>query len=169
MKPTKFLTLLMPTVVAWSVVYILVKLLLQNGGSIPVATITVLITLVSIAVIESLIAIPIFRYRSELQKFATTGVRPKRIDPFFAMRVLVLAKATALAGALFLGASISLVFIQWSQPIVADSIWRNVIAFVESALLIVVALLIERACKLPDDGEAGAKNKDSGPIGANPA
>jgi hypothetical protein len=169
MKPTKFLTLLMPTVIAWSVVYILVKLLLQNGASIPVATLTVLITLVSIAVIEALIAIPIFKYRSELQKFATSGVRPKRIDPFYAMRVLVLAKATAIAGALFLGASISVVFIQWSQPIVADSIWRNVIALVESALLIVVALIIERACKLPDDGEAGAKTNDSGPIGANPA
>jgi hypothetical protein len=167
MKPTKFLTLLMPTVVAWSVVYLLVKLILQNGGSIPVATPTVLITLPSIAIIEALIAIPIFRYRSELQKFAKTGVRPKRIDPFYAMRVLVLAKATAIAGALFLGATISLVFAQWSQPVVADSIWRNVVAFVESALLIVVALIIERACKLPDDGENAAK--DAGPIEANPA
>lgn len=167
MKPTKFLTLLMPTVVAWSAVYLLVKLILQNGGSIPVATTTVLITLPSIAIIEALIAIPIFRYRSELQKFASSGVRPKRIDPFYAMRVLVLAKATAIAGALFLGATIGLVFSQWSQPVVADSIWRNVVAFVESALLIVVALIIERACKLPDDGENAAK--ETGPIEANPA
>jgi hypothetical protein len=60
-----------------------------------------------------------------------------------------------------------LVFAQWSQPVVADSIWRNVIAFVESALLIAVALFIERACKLPDDGENAAK--DTGPIEANPA
>ena len=125
MKPTKFLTLLMPTIVSWSVVYVLVKLMLQNGAGIPVATPTVMVTLASIAVIEALIAIPIFRYRSELQKFVKTGVRPKRIDPFYAMRVLVLAKATAIAGAIFLGATLSLVFTQLSQPVVADSIWQN--------------------------------------------
>lgn len=157
----------MPTVASWSVVYLLVKLLLQNGAGVPVATPTILITLPSIAIIELLIAIPIFRYRSELQKFAKTGVRPKRIDPFYAMRVVVLAKATAIAGAIFLGASLSLVFTQWSQPVVADSIWRNVVALVESVLLIVVALIIERACKLPDDGENAAK--DTGKIEANPA
>lgn len=168
MKPTKFLTLLMPTIVSWSVVYVLVKLMLQNGAGIPVATPTVMVTLASIAVIEALIAIPIFKYRSELQKFVKTGVRPKRIDPFYAMRVLVLAKATAIAGALFLGATLSLVFTQLSQPVVADSIWRNLVALVESALLIATSLIIERACKLPDDGDSASKSSDSN-IEANPA
>ncbi len=104
----------MPTVVAWSVVYVLVRLMLQNGASIPVATNTVLITLPAIAIIELVIALPVFKYRSELQKFATSGVRPKRLDPFYAMRVVVLAKATSIAGALFLGASIGLLFMQLS-------------------------------------------------------
>lgn len=159
----------MSTVVAWSVAYVLVKLLLQNGASIPVATPTVLISLPAIAVIETLIAIPIFRYRSELQKFAKTGVRPKRIDPFYAMRVVVLAKATSIAGALFLGASLGLIFSQLSQPVVPDSIWRNAAALLESILLIVVALVIERACKLPDDGERASSANDKSSIEANPA
>ena len=159
----------MPTVVSWSVVYVLVRLMLQNGASIPIATNTVLITLPSIAVIELAIAIPVFKYRSELQKFATSGVRPKRLDPFYAMRVVVLAKATSIAGALFLGTAIGLVFMQLSQPVIADSIWRNLVALVESVVLISVALFIEKACKLPDDGENSGKAKESSSIEANPA
>lgn len=159
----------MPTVVSWSVVYVLVRLMLQNGASIPIATNTVLITLPSIAIIELAIAIPVFKYRSELQKFATSGVRPKRLDPFYAMRVVVLAKATSIAGALFLGTAIGLVFMQLSQPVIADSIWRNLVSLVESVVLIVVALFIEKACKLPDDGENSGKAKESSSIEANPA
>jgi len=143
--------------------------MLQNGASIPIATNTVLITLPSIAIIELAIAIPIFKYRSELQKFATSGVRPKRLDPFYAMRVVVLAKATSIAGALFLGTAIGLVFMQLSQPVIADSIWRNLVALVESVVLIAVALFIEKACKLPDDGENSGKAKESSSIEANPA
>ena len=159
----------MATVVAWSVAYVLVKLLLQNGASIPVATPTVLISLPAIALIEVLIAIPIFRYRSELQKFAKSGTRPKRIDPFYATRLVALAKATAIAGSIFLGAALGLVFTQWSQPVVADSIWRNVAALVESLAVIVVALVIERACKLPSDGEGSSGTNDASTIEANPA
>ena len=159
----------MPTVVSWSVVYVLVRLMLQNGASIPIATNTVLITLPSIAIIELAIAIPVFKYRSELQKFATSGVRPKRLDPFYAMRVVVLAKATSIAGALFLGTAIGLVFMQLSQPVIADSIWRNLVALVESVVLISVALFIEKACKLPDDGETGSNGKESTSVEANPA
>ena len=159
----------MATVVAWSASYVLVKLLLQNGASIPVATPTVLISLPAIAIIELLIAIPIFRYRSELQKFIKSGVRPKRIDPFYAMRVLVLAKATSIAGSLFLGAALALVFSQLSQPVVPDSIWLNAAALLESILLIVVALVIERACKLPDDGENASSATEKTSIEANPA
>ena len=143
--------------------------MLQNGASIPIATNTVLITLPSIAIIELAIAIPIFKYRSELQKFATSGVRPKRLDPFYAMRVVVLAKATSIAGALFLVTAIGLVFMQLSQPVIADSIWRNLVALVESVVLIAVALFIEKACKLPDDGENSGKAKESSSIEANPA
>ena len=159
----------MPTVVSWSVVYVLVRLMLQNGASIPIATNTVLITLPSIAIIELVIAIPVFKYRSELQKFATSGVRPKLLDPFYAMRVVVLAKATSIAGALFLGTAIGLVFMQLSQPVIADSIWRNLAALDESVVLISVAIFIEKSCKLPDDGENAGNAKESSSIEANPA
>ena len=151
----------MPTIVAWSFTYVAVRLITGNGGSVPVATNTILATLLSISIIEVIIALPIFRYRREQSKFAVTGVRPKRIDPFYALRVLVLAKSTAIAGALFLGAANALVLMQLSAPVVPEAIWLNFVALVESVILIVTALLIERACKIKDDQNSSEANTSS--------
>ena len=121
MKPTKFLTLLMPTVIAWSFVYVAVRLIVGNGGSIPVATNTVLVTLPAIAVLILVFSWPVLRYSKALKNYSGTGERPKRVDPIYATKVLALAKATSIAGALFLGAAISLVLMQLGAPVVPDS------------------------------------------------
>jgi hypothetical protein len=163
MKPTKILSLLISTVVAGVVTFVLAKALVANGGSVPVAPNNLLISIPSIAVIEILAAIPVFRYRRELTKFATSGKRPKRIDPFYAVRILALAKATAISGSLFFGFALSLVILQATLPVIPESIWLNALAAVESLLLIVVAIVIERACKLPDNGEASEQTSTSRP------
>ena len=75
-------------------------------------------------------------------------------DRFYAVRVLALAKATAISGSLFAGFALSLVILQATLPVTPDTISLNVLALVESIVLIVVAILIERSCKLPDDGES---------------
>lgn len=165
MKPTKIWSLLVATFVAGAITFVAVKALIANGGAVPVAPNNLLISIPSIAVIELLAAIPVFRYRRELGKYITTGKRPKRIDPFYAVRVLALAKATGISGALFAGFALSLVILQATLPVIPDSISLNALALIESIVLIVVAILIERACKLPEDSEdveaAGAKR--SGP------
>jgi hypothetical protein len=169
MKPTKFLTLLMPTVIAWSLVYVFVRLMIANGASVPVATTTVLVTLPSIAILELVFAWPVLRYSRAMKKFAPGAERPKRVDPFYATKVLALAKATSIAGALFLGAALGLVFMQLGAPVVPDSIALNFVALVESIALIAVALFIERSCKIKDDGDsknAGSEAK-SGSIESN--
>jgi hypothetical protein len=162
MKPTKFLTLLMPTVIAWSFVYVAVRLITLNGGSIPVATNTVLVTLPAIAVLELVFAWPVLRYSRELKKFVAGDVRPKRVDPFYATKVLALAKATSIAGALFLGAAIALVLMQLGAPVVPDSILLNFIALLESVALIAVALHIERACKIREPGDSKPQGTETG-------
>jgi hypothetical protein len=84
---------------------------------------------------------------------------------------LALAKATSIAGALFLGAALGLVFMQLGAPVVPDTIALNFVALVESIVLIAVALFIERSCKIKDDGDsknAGSEAK-SGSIESNPA
>lgn len=163
MKPTKILSLLIATIVSAAATFAIVRAVIANGGSVPIAPNNLLISIPSIAVIELLAAIPIFRYRRELMKFATTGKRPKRIDPFYAVRILALAKATAVSGALFAGFALSLVLLQATLPVIPESIWLNAVALVESILLIVVALIIERACKLPEDGEATEAKPNSRP------
>lgn len=164
MKPTKIISLILATFLSAAATYAIVRAVIANGGSIPVAPNNLLISIPSIAVIELLAAIPVFRYRRELTKFATTGKRPKRIDPFYAVRILALAKATAISGSLFAGFALSLVILQATLPVIPDSIWLNAIALIESILLIVAAQIIERACKLPEDGEAPeAKTSRPGP------
>ena len=164
MKPTKILSLLAGILISATVTFVIVKAVIANGGSVPVAPKNLLISIPSIAIIELLAAIPIFRYRRELSKFATTGKRPKRIDPFYAVRILALAKATAISGSLFAGFALSLVILQATLPVIPDSIWLNAIALVESILLIVIAIIIERACKLPEDSDASeAKTSRPGP------
>jgi hypothetical protein len=171
MKPTKFLTLLMPTVIAWSLVYVLVRLMIANGASVPVATTTVLVTLPSIAILELVFAWPVLRYSRQLKKFTEGAERPKRVDPFYATKVLALAKATSIAGALFLGSALGLVFMQLGAPVVPDSIALNFVALIESVALIAVALYIERACKIKDDGDAKLTKPEAKPgkIESNPA
>jgi len=168
MKPTKIWSLLIAIFVAGVITFVAVKAVVANGGSVPVAPNNLLISIPSIAVIELLAAIPIFRYRRELAKFATSGKRPKRIDPFYAVRILALAKATAISGSLFTGFALSLVILQATLPVIPDSIWINALATLESLVLMTVALIIERACKLPEDSE-GAEQKTSSRAEATPA
>lgn len=171
MKPTKFLTLLMPTVIAWSLVYVLVRLMVANGGSVPIATVTVLVSLPVIAILELVFAWPVIRYSMQMKNFKEGAERPKRLDPFYATKVLALAKATSIAGALFLGSAIGLVLMQLGAPVVPDSILLNVVALVESVALIAVALQIEKACKIKDDGDSKSSGKEvsKGSIESNPA
>lgn len=171
MKPTKFLTLLMPTVIAWSLIYVVVRLMIANGASVPVATTTVLVTLPSIAILELVFAWPVLRYSRQMKKFTPGDERPKRLDPFYATKVLALAKATSIAGALFLGASLGLVFMQLGAPVVPDSIALNLVALIESLALISVALYIEKSCKIKDDGDSKGTSSDAktGLIESNPA
>ncbi|MEY4500077.1 MAG: hypothetical protein RL319_1065 [Actinomycetota bacterium] len=163
MKPTKIWSLLVSIFIAGVITFIAVKALVANGGSVPVAPNNLLISIPSIAVIELLAAIPVFRYRRELAKYVSTGKRPKRIDPFYAVRVLALAKATAISGSLFAGFAASLVILQVTLPVTPDSISLNVFALVESVLLIVVAFIIERSCKLPDDGDTAEQKPATRP------
>ena len=168
MKPTKILSLAIGAFLAAVATYGIVRAIIASGGSVPVSPRNLLISIPLIAVIEVAIAIPIFRYRRELSKFAETGKRPKRVDPFYAVRILALAKATAISGSLFVGFAVSLVILQLGLPVIPDSIWQNAVAFVESIVLTVVAVIIERACKLPDDGESAEANTAPNP-GVTPA
>lgn len=85
----------------------------------------------------------------------------RRIDPFYATRIVVLAKASALGGALLLGAASGILIYLLSRSIVpVGSALTTGAALVGAVLLLVSALLAEHFCSVPpptdDDDQADA-------------
>lgn len=80
------------------------------------------------------------------------------LDPFYATRVVLLAKSTAVAGALFLGAAVGIGVFFLTRPVVAeDTLWSSAGALIGAILLMGSGLLAERWCTLPphSTGESG--------------
>ncbi len=85
----------------------------------------------------------------------------RRIDPFYATRIVVLAKASALGGALLLGAASGILIFLLSRSIVpVGSALTTGAALVGALLLLVSALVAEHFCSVPpptdDDDQADA-------------
>lgn len=72
------------------------------GQTFPLSPTSLLITLPITGLGIYIASWPVYRYRKAAEQ-RTVGPRPQRPNPFYAFRVLLLARATALAGALFLG------------------------------------------------------------------
>lgn len=166
MKPTKILSLIVAAAVAAIGSYLLIRFAVGAGFKVPVSGLNLILTLPIIGAIVLALAIPIIRYRRSLREFSkltagSAAPRPKRVDPFYAVRVLMLAKATAIAGALFTGWHLGAVAVQASQPVIADSIWMNVAGLIGSILMAVAGLITERICKVPDAGSADSSNSSN--------
>lgn len=156
MKPTK-LNFLSGLILATAVVgYFAASLLVSRGFQVPVSPTNLLITLGAIGVVLLALSIPIWRYRSALRD--SKVARPKRVDPFYAVRVLLLAKASSLAGALFAGWHIGVVGYQLFSPVVVPvSALQNGLGFIASFALVASAYVTEQLCKLPNDPDADAE------------
>lgn len=149
MKPTRILNLLAIALLLLIAGYLIASTLVSRGLPAPVSPNTLLITLAAIATVLLLLSIPIWRYRSAL-KTATT--RPKRVDPFYAVRVLLLSKASSIAGAMFVGWHSGVLIYQLTgQVVVPGLILQNGLGAFASAVLVVAALVTEQICRLPQD------------------
>ena len=129
-------------------------LLVRRGQEIFVAPVSMIVTLPGIAILLVVIAWPLIKYRRDLAavKKVEVGKPVKRVNPFYAVRVLLLAKASALAAAAILGWELGFLIFLLSRPIVvADATTKTISATIGSMLLAVVALVIERFCRLPND------------------
>jgi hypothetical protein len=158
MRPTRIWQLGAIAAAAAIVAAVLAKLLVLRGLPILELPRSLLLTLPSIAIVLAIFGWPMLRYRRALKDFADkkTKQRPKRPDSFYAVRVLLLAKAAAIAGALFFGWLLGVVLVQLGSPV---AVWQKLVSntagAVGSLVLVVVALLVERACRLPDDADNG--------------
>lgn len=128
----------------------------NNGLEIPITGITLSISTVLIAVILPALAVPIWKYKRNLIKLASTTNKLLPVNPFYAVRVLLLAKAAAITGAIFIGWHAGVLVKQFTAPVVVtDATTPNITALVAAVLLLIVGFFVEQICKLPSD-----KSKD---------
>ncbi|WP_022883352.1 DUF3180 domain-containing protein [Glaciibacter superstes] len=118
-----------------------------SGAPIFVPPVTLPVTLLAIGVIVVLFAWPI------RQMTKSSGKR--RIDPFVAMRIAVLAKACSLAGMLLFGAALGIVAYILTRSVVpaVASLWLAIGAALGAAALLAGGLVAEHFCTLPPDDD----------------
>ncbi|PPF17273.1 MULTISPECIES: DUF3180 domain-containing protein [unclassified Rathayibacter] len=125
------------------------------GRPVLIPPLTVPLTLMVVAALVLGFAVPIHR--------ATKGTLRRPIDPFRAMRVVVLAKASSHVGALLLGASGGILVYLLSRAIPSlGSVWQDVATIVGALVLLVAGLVAEHLCTIPpsddDDTAVGEVN-----------
>jgi hypothetical protein len=151
MKPTKT-SLVLVTVFGVTVLsFLAVRLLVANGMAVPASPTNLLVTLAAIAVILLALTIPIWRYKASLSQYSK-GPRPKRVDPFYAVRVLLLAKASVIAGSVFVGWHLGAMIAQLSLPVsFTAALLQNSFGLFASVVLTAAAIAAEQICRLPDE------------------
>jgi len=119
------------------------------GLAVFIPPLTLPITLVAVAIIVIAFAVPIRR--------AVRGRSVRRIDPFQATRIVVLAKACSLSGALLVGAGIGVLAYLLTRDVLpgGNAILLTALATVGAVILLAAGLLAELFCTLPpgDDDE----------------
>ena len=86
---------------------------------------------------------------------ATRGTVPKHVNPFLAIRVALLAKASARSGALLLGGGLGFVLYILSRSVepAVTSLWPAIGMAVGAAVLVTLGLVAEHFCTLPPDND----------------
>lgn len=117
-----------------------------NPAVVPPATFAIVLGLLGVIIV--LYAIPVWRVAS--------GRTKKRVDPFYATRVVLLAKACSLTGALAGGAALGVLVFLLSRSVIpgVESVSLAIVTSVGGVVLLAGGLIAEKMCTLPpDDGE----------------
>lgn len=151
MKPTKASPLVILAAVGVVAGWFTELMLVGSGRPSLVPPVTLGVALALIGVLVVLGALPVFR--------VARGVAGARVDPFYATRIVLLAKASSLTGAILTGVAISVLVFLLTRSVVASagSVGLAIVALVGAALLLAGGLAAEKMCTLPpeDDGPRG--------------
>lgn len=117
---------------------------------------TLPVSLVVIAILVVALAVPVRR--------AVRGRERRRVDPFYATRVVILAKASSIAGALLAGAGVGFLadLLLRGAP-TGDVLARILVSLGGAVLLLVGGLVAEFLCRVPpsddddDDDRRGGR------------
>lgn len=144
MKRTTAGVIVVLVVVAAVAGYLIELAIVANGGFAFAPPVSLPITLTAIAAVIVALAVPVRR--------SVTGKKKDRLDPFYAVRVAMLAKASSLTGALLTGLGAGIIVHALSLPILnGDLLGRGIAQTVGAALLLTAGLVAERMCTLPPD------------------
>lgn len=145
---------------AGGVIGFLLQLWLSSAGMATLSPpITVPITLVVVAAVVLAAAIPIHQ--------AVRSTQRRLVNPFRAMRVAVLAKASSLAGSLVGGTGMGFVVYSLSRPILpgGPALLLVIGTTVAGVVLLIAGLVAEQLCSLPPE-DPDHKSRDGGATGA---
>lgn len=121
------------------------------GMAFPQSPWSLIITLPLIGIATLLASVPIARYRKKLEKY-TEGPRPARPNPFYAFRVLVIARATSLTAALFAGWHLGGLLWLFSFSVAPSAlVLSSGLGAAASLVMLGCAWIAEHNCKAPTD------------------
>jgi hypothetical protein len=117
--------------------------LVASGRPTFIPPVTLAAVLALIAVVVVVMALPVYR--------VVRGTAKRRVDPFYATRAVVLAKASSLTGALIGGAALAILLFLLSRSVVppVGSLGLAVASTVAGVLLLAGGLIAEKMCTLP--------------------
>lgn len=148
MTRTRPLTLVVATVLGVAVGFLLDQVLTAAGRATFVPAVTMPILLVLLAIVVIVLAVPVRR--------ASRGGRS--VDPFRALRIAMLAKASSIVGAALGGFALGLWVFLLTRPVEppVGSIASVIATAVCGAILVVAALVAEKMCTIrkKDDDDA---------------
>ena len=152
MKRTSALTLAVFAVVGLAAGIAVQVGLAQSGQPGVRPPLTLAIGLSLIGLVDIVLAWPIRK--------VAKGTAKVSVDPFYATRVVVLAKASSIAGALLAGAAAGFILYLLSRTVPpVGSIGFFISMFAGASVLMVCGLVAEHMCKLPPDDPEETQDK----------
>jgi len=131
------------------------------GYEFPASPTSLPVSLLVIAVANYVFSFPIYRYRKRLERYQE-GIKPGRPNPFYAVRVLILARASVLAGALFAGWHAGLLIWLVSFSVAPENlILSSSFGLVSAVALIIGGLVSQWNCKSPPNSDSDRDGKAS--------
>ena len=122
------------------------------GQAFPQSPASLLITMPLIGIAVVIATWPIYRYRKAVESY-TQGPRPARPNPFYALRVLVFSRATALAGTVFVGWHVgALVWLTVFSVAPSGPVQVTSLGILSSLAMLAGGLVGQQFCRAPKGG-----------------
>jgi len=162
MKKTHPLTVIAIAVVGAALGWLLEFGLVAGGRPMIIPPLTFAAVLVVIAVAVVAVAVPVRRVAKG--RTDRDGL-PAKVDPFYATRVLALAKSATLVGSLLVGGTLAILAYFFTRPVVNEgSVLPATLGFLASAAVLAAGLLAEEMCRIPPKDPDERPDDDIAPL-----